>query len=134
MTSLSLRVPGSSLLSDRLTGEGDTATRSTGALTCLWHLPKRINQSHSAAAVEESPPCTLPGSGDFTQRGHCLGNLSMPNVFIICLLVSDKCLGELVGSHGNGAVSDGLMRAERSLGNCCIVERRDTSSARPRLC
>lgn len=60
--SSSLHVPGFSLLPDVLAGECDTVTRSTGALTCLWHLPKRINQSHSAAALEESPPCTLPGS------------------------------------------------------------------------
>lgn len=60
--SSSLHVPGFSLLPDMLAGECDTVTRSTGALTCLWHLPKRINQSHSAAALEESPPCTLPES------------------------------------------------------------------------
>lgn len=62
ITSSSLHTPGSSLLLDRLAGEGDTMTRSTGARTCPWHLPKRISQSHSAAALEESPPCTLPGS------------------------------------------------------------------------
>ena len=62
IASCSLHVPSSSLLPDRLAGEGDTVTRSTGALTCLWHLPKRINQNHSVAALEESPQCTLPGS------------------------------------------------------------------------
>lgn len=59
----------------RRAGCDDTVTTSTGALTCLWHLPKRINQSHSAAALEESPPCSLPGSVGLQTEG---------TVWVIC--------------------------------------------------
>lgn len=71
---------------------------------------------------------------DFRQRGHCLGNLLMPNAFIIRLSVSDKHLEELVGSHGDGSFWQCLTRAEKAPGNCCTLKRGDTSSARPRLC
>lgn len=94
----------SSLLPDRLAGDSDTVTRGTAALTCPWHLPKRINQSHSAAASEEPPQCSLPGWRGCRQRGHCLGGLLMPDVFIICLPGSEECLEGLLSSRGDGAL------------------------------